>query len=173
MKDELRSQFIITRKGITEKRRMIANAKVFEALTKMVLESQNVLSYYPLEDEVCVLAFNKFLATQNRLSLPRIEEGTLVPYEVSDMEKQLKTFSHRFLEPDFICKQAEKIDLVIVPGIVFDNNGGRIGFGKGFYDKFLKKTSIPTIGLCFEEQIYDGNLPLETHDISMEKLCIV
>jgi len=173
MKAEIRNDYLLVRKGLSDERRQEANQKVFEELLKLVGENQKVLSYYPLGHEVSVHAFNQKLAEENRLSLPRIESDNLVPCSVRDMEKELKTFSHTFMEPDFSCPITESIDLVIVPGVVFDKNGGRIGFGKGHYDKFLEKRKIPTIGLLFKEQLFDGTLPLEKHDITMEKLCIV
>ena len=173
MKDNLRRAYLLARKGLSQQRRREANSKAFEKLVLMTKDAKNILSYCSLEDEVCVMAFNTYLSEQNRLSLPRLEGGTIVPYRVTDMEKQLKTFSHRFLEPTFDCEKSNEIDLVIVPGIVFDNNGGRIGFGKGFYDTFLFKTKISSIGVAFQEQMFEGALPLEAHDIRMEKLCII
>ncbi len=152
---------------------MEANSRIYELLREMSAPYHNILSYSPLEDEVCLNSFNKMLAEENRLSLPRIEQRTLVPYRVTDMENQLKTFSHRFLEPDFSCIKSEVIDLVIVPGVVFDRKGGRLGFGKGFYDRFLEEHPAQTIGVCFKEQLFEGLLPLEKHDIYVGKLCAV
>lgn len=173
MKDKLRKTYLLARNGVSDERRREANANAFERLVEMTKDAKQILSYSALPDEVSVSAFNKHLAEQNRLSLPRIENRTLVPYTVTDMENQLKTFSHRFLEPTLDCKKNERIDLVIVPGVVFDKNGGRIGFGKGFYDTFLFESKISSIGVAFHEQMFDGELPLEAHDIQMEKLCII
>lgn len=173
MKQEIRNQYLLYRRGLSNQRRLEANSKIYELLREMSAGYQNILSYSSLEDEVCLTSFNKILAEEKRLSLPRIEQGTLVPYRVADMEKELKTFSHRFLEPDFSCIKNEMIDLVIVPGVVFDKNGGRLGLGKGFYDKFLEKHPAQTIGVCFKEQLFEGVLPLEKHDIYVEKLCVV
>ena len=161
------------RKGLSSKRRQEAHSTIFEKLRQMTKDYDSILSYCPLEHEVCLSSFNKKLCEEGRLSLPRIESTTLVPYRVTDMENQLKTFSHSYLEPDFSCTKTKKIDLVLVPGVVFDKNGGRIGFGKGFYDRFLKDKKIPSIGICYKEQIYDGELPLDNHDIAMEQLCII
>lgn len=173
MKESLRLEFLTKRKGLSQKRRDEANSHAFEKLQALVEGYECVMSYSSLESEVCTGAFNVWLACQNRLCLPRIESSGLVPCIVTDVEKELKTFSHRFKEPDFSCAIAEKVDLVIIPGVVFDKNGGRIGFGKGYYDKFLERAKIPSIGLCFSEQIYEKPLPLKKHDIVMESLCIV
>jgi 5-formyltetrahydrofolate cyclo-ligase len=55
------------------------------------------------------------------------------------------------------------IDLVIVPGVAFSAEGGRVGHGKAYYDRFLAGISAPTIGVCFREQVLDA-VPMELHD---------
>lgn len=62
---------------------------------------------------------------------------------------------------------AEKIDLIIVPMAGGDKNKNRIGYGKGFYDSFLKNIKKPKIGLCFDEGIKD-HVPVEEHDVQLD-----
>ena len=57
----------------------------------------------------------------------------------------------------------DEIDLIIIPGIVFDLKGNRIGHGKGFYDRLLKNTKIPSIALAFEYQIIE-KIPADKYD---------
>ena len=60
--------------------------------------------------------------------------------------------------------------LVIVPGVAFDANGYRVGYGKGFYDRFLKdKRQMTVIGLCFSGQLVE-EIPHDEHDIKMDKI---
>ncbi|SMB96692.1 5-formyltetrahydrofolate cyclo-ligase [Desulfonispora thiosulfatigenes DSM 11270] len=65
------------------------------------------------------------------------------------------------------------IDLCLIPGIAFDLQGHRLGFGKGYYDRFLPllKSSTPKIGLAFDCQISNNALPFDKHDFRMNKLC--
>ncbi|NQT22005.1 MAG: 5-formyltetrahydrofolate cyclo-ligase [Candidatus Omnitrophica bacterium] len=65
----------------------------------------------------------------------------------------------------------EKIDLVIVPGVAFDEQNNRLGRGKGYYDRFLRKLppGTETIGLCFDFQIV-GYLPQESHDFPVSRV---
>ena len=58
----------------------------------------------------------------------------------------------------------EDVDLFLLPGLGFDRNGGRIGYGKGYYDRLLRKTAAPRIALAFQEQIVD-RVPLSETDI--------
>jgi len=66
--------------------------------------------------------------------------------------------------------QADEPDLIVVPGVAFDLSGHRIGYGKGFYDKFLQNPGRKAhlVGLCHDFQLIDGMIPAEAHDIRME-----
>ena len=61
----------------------------------------------------------------------------------------------------------EKIELVIVPGIAFDTRGYRLGYGKGYYDRFLKNLNAIKIGLAYDFQIVN-NVPEEKHDVKVD-----
>ena len=61
------------------------------------------------------------------------------------------------------------IDLVIVPGVAFDRMGGRLGQGKGYYDRFLSTTESFRIGFCFAEQLA-SELPMRNHDARMDSI---
>ncbi|MCK9222944.1 MAG: 5-formyltetrahydrofolate cyclo-ligase [Limnochordia bacterium] len=65
----------------------------------------------------------------------------------------------------------EEIDLIVVPGAAFDRKGGRIGFGAGYYDRFLSQPQLraSTVALSFEGQIMD-EVPQDDHDVSVEWL---
>ena len=63
----------------------------------------------------------------------------------------------------------KEIDLIIVPGIVFDLRGFRIGYGEGYYDRLLKSAGVPKIGLAYEFQMRD-KLPKESHDVCVDKI---
>ena len=60
----------------------------------------------------------------------------------------------------------QRIDLVVVPGIAFDQRGQRIGYGAGYYDHLLSRLRARRVGLCFEGQLCD-HLPDDPHDIAM------
>ena len=59
------------------------------------------------------------------------------------------------------------IDLVVVPGIAFDRRGHRIGFGGGYYDRFLAKIKAVKVGLCYDKLIIAA-VPNEPHDVPMD-----
>ena len=63
----------------------------------------------------------------------------------------------------------KSFDLVIVPGVAFDRQGGRVGHGKGYYDRFLELTSAFRLALAFDCQLLE-NVPTELHDITMNAI---
>lgn len=89
-------------------------------------------------------------------------------------EEQLKPGRYGILEPDpEICPSAvydsagraggKEGALCVVPGVSFDRQGNRLGYGKGYYDRFLVEHEIDTVGLCYEELLLP-QLPGEEHD---------
>lgn len=72
--------------------------------------------------------------------------------------------------PTGVDHQADEADLIVVPGVAFDPTGHRIGYGKGYYDRFLHQTDgrAHLIGLCHDFQLVDGTIPSVAHDIPME-----
>jgi 5-formyltetrahydrofolate cyclo-ligase len=65
----------------------------------------------------------------------------------------------------------EELDLVVVPGVAFDRAGGRMGHGKGYYDKLLEhaRPDTPLVALAFECQLFP-EIPAEAHDVFMDKV---
>jgi 5-formyltetrahydrofolate cyclo-ligase len=68
-----------------------------------------------------------------------------------------------------VCWKVEDIDLIVVPGVAFDHQGHRIGYGGGYYDRLLPrvKGKKPIVALAFEEQLFES-IPHEEHDIPMD-----
>ena len=65
----------------------------------------------------------------------------------------------------------EHFDFILVPGVAFSPNCYRLGRGKGFYDKFLSKHQLFTVGVCFREQFF-LDIPTEPHDVPMNKVIV-
>lgn len=174
-KAELRRHFKEVVEKIPFKRRKEASEKIFSALLDIALNYSNILSFTSLPGEIDLWRFNRFLEKEGRLILPKVEGEGLFAYSVDNIEKDL-VLNRKFnlLEPDpNRCKRSDDIDLILVPGVAFDRTKNRLGYGGGYYDRFLSSfKNIPTIAVGFREQLFDGALPTEPHDIKVCKLLL-
>ena len=134
--------------------------------------ARTVLLYYSLDDEVQTHDFVEKWHRQKTVLLP-VVKGDELELRIYTGRQNLKTGeAYHIEEPTGEAFTAyEKIDLAIIPGVSFDARGNRLGRGKGYYDRFLKK--VPTmfkIGICFDFQKTD-TIPTEETDIRMD--CII
>lgn len=99
----------------------------------------------------------------------------VVPDSFELFHSQLKSFEDLssgalgVLEPSSegrIAMNPESFDLVIIPGVAFDRQGGRLGYGKGYYDRFLEQTAAFRLALAFNFQVLE-KVPTEKHDVPM------
>lgn len=102
---------------------------------------------------------------QNKLGLWRLEDfAELVPgmWGILESPKQRWGELGKEVAP-------ERLDCVMVPGVAFDRNGGRLGNGAGYYDRLLKsvRADAVLIGVCFESQLVE-QVVTEVHDVSMD-----
>ena len=102
------------------------------------------------------------------------KEKRIIASLVEDFEKELTLGPYGISQPQnkYIREiSSEKIDLVVVPGLAFDQRGNRLGRGGGYYDKFLASlpARIPRIGLAFDFQVLN-DLPFLSHDVSVTKV---
>jgi 5-formyltetrahydrofolate cyclo-ligase len=176
MKQELKQEIIAKREGLTKEEVIEKSSKIKESLyaLKEFKEAKNIMIYVSFNNEVDTINIIKEL-------LEKKEKNIIVPYVVKNNPilqlSELKDFDELeprilgILEPkeNFIREFSPKnLDLVIVPGVVFDKNGHRIGYGYGYYDRFLKIIGkSKKIGLAYQSQLVD-KIPEEEHDIPMD-----
>jgi 5-formyltetrahydrofolate cyclo-ligase len=137
--------------------------------------AKSVLLYASFRSEVATAGIAEdALRAGKRVAMPRCEPETetLVFHAAQSLEE---------LSPGYmgIPEPAEaaptvgggEVDMVIIPGAAFDPGGWRLGYGKGYYDKFLGelKGRVPLVALAYEEQIAEG-LPHEGHDVPVDMI---
>lgn len=178
-KNNLRLLLKNKRAIISNIRRKEAAEKLTASLLLKVISYKTVLSFHSLPEEIDTSFLNSSLAKQGKLFLPRVTSESLLIYQVNDPLKELQQSNFRILEPNpHLCAhcELEKIDCILVPGLGFDNNHQRIGYGKGHYDRLLEQVKTLSlapaiIGLGFKEQLIE-KIPCELHDIKMDELIL-
>jgi len=109
-----------------------------------------------------------------QVALPRtlVSQRRLECFKIDSLDN-LTPGAYSIPEPDpKFCQQIHpsQLDIVIVPGSVFDRRGGRFGYGGGFYDRFLSKEAPQAlrVALAFSFQVQDSNIPIKPHDELMD-----
>lgn len=150
-KELLRNKYKLIRKSITEK-----NIKD-EIIYKKVINDcdikkySTILIYVSFKDEVDTLKLIKYFLQCKKVAVPKIENNIMKFYYIKDLN-ELETGYFGILEPISNELVTDFSNCVcITPGICFDINGNRIGYGKGFYDKFFNEVDIYKIGLCYKK----------------------
>lgn len=140
--------------------------------------AKTIMFYVDVREEVRTRqALPEALESDKRIVVPYCLDGELELFHLESMD-ELELGMYRILEPKAELRTVaskhftpEDLDLVMVPGVAFDRNGGRTGHGKGYYDKLLQhaRPDAPLIALSFECQLFDA-IPAEEHDIFMDKV---
>jgi 5-formyltetrahydrofolate cyclo-ligase len=105
--------------------------------------------------------FARLSVEGKRLVLPRVEPSGIVAVD-GDAPFVVSKFG--VSEPVGPAIDVGEIDFVIVPGLAFTDAGDRLGYGQGYYDRFLPTLPAPSAGVCFTEQLVD-EMPLAAHDV--------
>lgn len=175
-KEELRKNLLNQRSDIPEPEFYGASADIIERL-KGLLEYENASIIH------CYVSMNKRREVETRVlikemlakgkevvvPITNVEDGTLKNVRLHSFN-ELEENQWGVLEPPSGEEVTEdKFDLIIVPMVGGDEEGNRIGYGKGFYDRFLQKVDCKKIGLSFDQNILK-KIPTENFDIPMDKI---
>lgn len=178
-KKDIRNRIREWRNSLTEEEIERKSEIIIDKLLELpaINEAKSIMAYFEYRSEVRTFRLLQELLDRGKnLVLPAsdFDDHKIIPCLVRDIEKELIIHGKLgIMEPD--PKTAEKIDikkidLILVPGLVFDRSGNRIGYGKGYYDRFLSRYnghSPKTIGLAFEEQLIDS-IPTLEHDTRLD-----
>lgn len=165
---EIRDSFDVIKKGE-------ADLKIKRSLENQSFFSQcnNIFIYIGFGSEIDTKKYiEEFLKLGKNVLVPRIDMklGVMECVKINSLS-DLKVGNYEILEPVDEIKAVDKkiIDLVIMPGVAFDINGGRIGYGGGYYDKFLEdiQNDVLKVALAYDFQVFE-KLEIEEHDIKAD-----
>ena len=172
-KSILREQVRARLKSISPEQRTIASAQLRARLAaeRFFADATSILFFAPLPDEPDVWPLlEKTLAAGKTVALPRFDSTTqsYIAVRVQNLTSDIVTGQFGIREPAAACAllPLNQLDLLLVPGVAFDLNGGRLGRGKGFYDRLLASVRGATCGVAYDEQIVAA-VPVEPHDIRL------
>lgn len=174
-KKELRKEAKLYRKSVSEGDRLnkstdiIKNLKDLEAFIK----AEVILMYASLSDEVETLRLMRELLEEGKKEIycPVTQGDKMEFYRIQSLD-DLKEGNFHVLEPEIaeetLLKPANNVNYcMIMPGLMFDKKGNRLGYGKGYYDKYLagldKDVNMTTIALSYESMVKD-EIPAEEPD---------
>ena len=163
MKNTLRVKYIKIRKKIKFKyfRSYIMYKKIIK--NKNYIKSDVVLVYVSLKNEVNTRLLIKKILKHKKVAVPKIINNTMNFYYINSL-KDLKKGYFGILEPiTSNLVNVNKNMICITPGICFSKQGYRIGYGKGFYDKFFSNNNVYSIGLCFK-RCFINSIPNDIYD---------
>ncbi len=157
----------------------IRNSLDMETLSEKIMQNiknseiyknaKHVMLFYPLKNEVNLL---RLLFDNKTFYLPRVEGQNLLvcPYKYGD---ELKVSDFKTQEPTTSPVNTEILDLIFVPALMIDKNNYRLGYGGGFYDKFLSKIDKNiTKSVAIPSALITEKLPTEDFDVKMDvKFC--
>ena len=173
-KREIRKILVRRRLSIPDQLREEKNHLIFERLLEIpeLKNAKTVHLYIPINgkkevDTWPVISY--FLGAHKKVIVPVMEFNSVVLHHVylEDID-DLKPNKWGVEEPEQrFPADIDALDIVLVPMIGGDTKGNRIGYGKGYYDSFLKQTKAVKIGLLYEECLVD-EIPVESHDIRLD-----
>lgn len=172
------------RYGILKKRDEIPYSEVLAA-TRAVRE--HVRSWPAFRDAVCVCSYISIrsemptpgiilraLESGKKVIVPKVFGDALRFFEIRSLTDDLERGTFGVLEPVVSrCAETpvEEAGLCLIPGVVFDEHGNRIGYGKGYYDRFLRRLppGVPTLGMAYDCQVL-AEIPSDPTDVPVRWL---
>jgi 5-formyltetrahydrofolate cyclo-ligase len=165
-----------------KKRRAEADQQVLHRNSMQILETfvnlseyrdaERLLAYVDAKREVETrLLMEQAWKDGKQVAAPRVDGGGIMHYYLIQSLQDLETGSFGILEPKASCPLCEcEEGLLLMPGVAFDEHCHRVGYGGGYYDRYLERhPGLVHIALAFEFQIFP-EVPFEVHDILPEKI---
>ena len=134
--------------------------------SKIFKDANKIGAYYPIGSEVLTQdILQEILSSGRELFLPKVIEDEIEFRKITDFSC-LEKGNFDIMEPKDVCPVDNNLNLLLVPTVGISQDGVRLGYGHGFYDKFLSKNQTETVSLVFEKQVIK-KIPHTDHDIIM------
>lgn len=171
-KTRLRKQLLDARDALSLDFMNITSKQIQDNLRKVSFfrNAESIGAYYSIGSEVKTQdILQEILNSGKDLSLPKVVKKDLVFKKISSLT-DLEPGNFSVMEPKENCPITKKIDVIIVPAIALTSEGHRMGYGFGYYDRYLSSKKSKTIALTYSKQIV-RSIPYSDHDVRID--CIV
>lgn len=170
-KQDIRTKILNIRKNLPLKERQKASAEICARLTalKAYQEAKLIYGYMPIQGEADITVLLKQALKESKaVALPRVAGETMEFYRIASLS-EVEEGAFHVQEPIKSCPLIAEDGLVLVPGAVFDRRGGRIGYGKGYYDRYFSSHSqrLYKLGIGYAFQIVE-TVPMTELDVPLD-----
>ena len=176
-RERVRAEVLRKRDGLTPETRAVLSEQIVDAVLHWIQNEgfDAVMLYLSMRSEVETDGLLEGLhRVGKRVCAPVVDTARirLIPRQIRAEKTDLVRHSYGMLEPDTACPifPIAQLQLIVVPGVAFDRKGYRLGYGKGFYDRFLEScpNAIP-IGLAYQIQVVENTFP-EAWDVPVQHI---
>ncbi len=172
-KKEIRTYMKDFRKSLSESEFTNKSILVFSKLIQSDYYNQAnvILTYVSFKNETDTIRLIDYsLNIGKKVAVPKIINNIMDFYYINSLDELSRGF-FGVMEPVDTTRKYSYVensnDIIIVPGLAFDMDKSRLGYGGGYYDNYLKDKSITKAAICFKEQIIE-HVPSQAHDIKMD-----
>jgi 5-formyltetrahydrofolate cyclo-ligase len=147
----------------------IASEKMQKKIKKISAfkNAQKIGMYYPIQSEIFTQdIIQELISDGKEVFLPKVIGNEIEFRKIKDFSS-LEKGRFDIMEPKDDCKTDNSLDVIIIPAVGMSPRGVRLGYGHGFYDKFLAENKTTTIVLTLEKQIVK-NIPKSEHDVIID-----
>src|SRR6056297_1690295 len=177
-KEILRKKWMKKRKKVAKKEEDIKSKIISKKILslKEIKESKNIMIYVSYRSEVSTNKLIISLLNKNkRIFAPYCikDEKRMEVVEIENPDQDLEKGAYGIKEPAKRIRNnkidPKNLDIVVVPAVAFSKSGYRVGYGGGYYDRFLERLANKTIsiGINYEEMLFD-KVPKEDHDLAVD-----
>jgi len=147
----------------------LASQKIQNRLKQIEIfrSAKKIACYYPIGSEVLTQdIMQEILGDGKEISLPKVVADSLSFRKIGGL-KDLEKGAFGIMEPKDNCLEEKDMDVVLVPTVGITKNGIRLGYGHGYYDRFLSESNAKTISLTYSKQIVKS-IPFSEIDVKID-----
>lgn len=167
-KESLRKAMLDARSSLSSSMRsMLSNMIQYRVLTLDEFNGAKIVgAYYPINSEVDTRMIMLHAINNKILALPKVIGNDMIFVKVNDLDNLVRG-RYRIMEPR--DDNEVKPDILLIPAVAYSKDGYRIGYGKGYYDRYLANNDCYSIGLAYDFQVFNS-IPHDENDMKVKMI---